>query len=71
MEDFTFPMALEVKDGEHKGLRNYQAAEDLELYVPDTLDLEQGISRIIHLLLSLPKILPFNNWYVFFALSFY
>lgn len=41
VEDFTFPMALEVKDGEHKGLRNYQAAEDLELYVPDTLDLEQ------------------------------
>lgn len=43
VEDFTFPMALEVKDGDHTSLGNYQAMKDLELSVPDTLVLELGI----------------------------
>lgn len=43
MEDFISPMSLEVKNGEHPGLRDDQVANDVVLYVPDTLDFVQGI----------------------------
>ncbi|XP_024018311.1 uncharacterized protein LOC21409112 [Morus notabilis] len=41
VEDFISPMSLEVKNGEHPGLRDDQVANDVVLYVPDTSDLVQ------------------------------